>query len=287
VRRCLDEGDKSEGTMGTTEIQSLERAFDVMDCFQDSQPELGVREIARQLGLHPSTVGRILTTLHSLGVLTQNKETRLYRMGPKVLKWSSVYTRNLDLQTGARPFMEDLQRLTEETISLDIPNGATRICIERIVSHHNLRWVKQLGEVMPFYASASGRVLLSLLPSEERDEILKHMKFERLTPHTTTNPVQFREELELTKRRGYAVSESERVEGVCCVAAPIFGTAGGILGALTVSGPSTRFSEDRIRDHARLLIKTTSEISQAMGYVPRGQDEELPRPTASHLELHA
>lgn len=260
--------------MGTAEIQSLERAFDVMDCFKDSQPELGVREIARQLDLHPSTVGRLLTTLNSHGVLTQDRETRLYRMGPKVLKWSSVYTRNLDLQTEARPFMVDLQRLTEETVSLDIPSGPTRICIERIVSQHNLRWVKQLGEVMPFYASASGRVLMSFLPGEQRERILKHMKFEPLTPHTTTDPALFREELELTKRRGYAISESERVVGVCCVAAPIFGASAGILGALTVSGPSTRFSESRIRDHAELLIKTTREISQAMGYIARAQDEE-------------
>jgi len=272
--------------MATTEIQSLERAFGVMDCFQDSQPELGVREIARQLYLHPSTVGRILTTLSSLGALTQNKETRLYRMGPKVLKWSSTYTRNLDLQTEARPFMEALQRITEETISLDIPNGETRICIERIVSQHNLRWVKQLGEVMPFYASASGRVLLSFFPSEERDRILRHTKFERLTPHTTTDPKQFRHELELTKRRGYAVSESERVEGVCCVAAPVFGVGGGILGALTVSGPSTRFSESRIQDYAELLVQTTAKISQAMGYVPLASEEELPVAAASHRGHH-
>lgn len=261
--------------MGTIEIQSLERAFAILDCFNDSQPDLGVREIARQIDLHPSTVGRILTTLNSLGVLTQDKETRRYRMGPKVLKWSSVYTSNLDLQTEARPYMQELHRITEETISLDIPNGQTRICIERIESPQNLRWVKQLGEIMPFYASASGRILLSFLPSDEKNLILKSMNFEQLTPYTTTDPNIFFEELELTKKRGYAVSESERVEGVSCVAAPIFGVKGVILGALTVSGPSTRFSEQKIQEHAELLKKTTQQISQAMGYLPSESKEEL------------
>jgi IclR family transcriptional regulator, KDG regulon repressor len=264
--------------------ESRGRLCDILDCFRDSQPELGVREIARQIELHPSTVGRILTTLNSLGVLTQDKETRRYRMGPKVLKWSSVYTSNLDLQTETRPYMQELQRITEETISLDIPNGQTRICIERIESPQNLRWVKQLGEIMPFYASASGRILLSFLPSKEKDEIIKNMTFEQLTPYTTTDPIIFCEELELTKKRGYAVSQSERVEGVSCVAAPIFGVKGEMLGALTVSGLSTRFSEQKIHEYAELLMKTTQQISQAMGYIPSESKEELFFPSELQLE---
>ena len=270
--------------MSTSEIQSLERAFAILDCFQDSQPELGVREIARQLGLHPSTVGRILTTLNSLGVLNQDKETRRYRMGPKVLKWSSVYTRNVDLQAEARPYMQELQRITEETISLDIPNGQTRICIERIESPQKLRWVKQLGEIMPFFASASGRILLSFMSPKEKNEILENMTFEQLTPYTTTDPNSFYEELELTKSRGYAVSESERVEGVSCVAAPIFGVQGEILGALTISGPSTRFSEQKIQEHAELLMKTTLQISQAMGNHLSESKEEFFTPAELKIE---
>ena len=261
--------------MSTTEIQSLERAFAILDCFQDSQPELGVREIARQLELHPSTVGRILATLNSLGVLNQDKESRRYRMGPRVLKWSSVFASNVDLQTEARPYMQELQRITEETISLDISNGQNRICIERIESPQNLRWVKQLGEIKPFYASASGRVLLTFMSPEEKNEILENMTFEQLTPYTTTDPNVFCEELELTRSRGYAVSKSERVEGVSCVAAPIFGAKGEILGAITISGPSTRFSADKIQEHAELLMKTTKQISQAMGSYLSESKEEL------------
>jgi len=269
--------------LSKTEIQSLERAFAILDCFQDSQPDLGVREIARQLDLHPSTVGRILTTLNSLGILNQDKGTRRYRIGPKVLKWCSAFTSNLDLQTEARPYMQELQRITEETISLDIPNGQTRICIERLESPKSLRWVKQLGEIMPFYASASGRILLTFMPPEQKKEILENMDFEQLTPYTTTDLELFHEELELTKSRGYAISKSERVEGVSCVAAPIFGVKGTILGALTISGPSTRFSEEKIQEHAELLIEITNQISQAMGnQLFKSKDEML---SASKLLL--
>jgi DNA-binding IclR family transcriptional regulator len=119
---------------------------------------------------------------------------------------------------------------------------------------------------------------------EKKNEILKNMTFEQLTPHTTTDPDLFYEELELTKHRGYAVSESERVEGVSCVAAPIFGVKGEILGALTISGPSTRFSEQKIKEHAEVLMKITQQISQSMGSHLSETKEELFSPSKLPLE---
>ena len=251
--------------MPTSETQSLHRAVAVLDCFQENQPELGVREIARKLELHPSTVGRILSTLTSLEILTQDQDSRRYRMGTKVLKWSAVYTSSMDLRVVARPFMQELCKLTEETISLDIPDGQTRLCIERMESPHKLRWVKQLGERMPFFASASGRTLLAFMDAKERDSILKITPFKQLTPYTTTDRDVFNQELNLTRTRGYAVSVSERVEGVSCVAAPLFDVNEKIIGAVTISGPSTRLSEQKISEYAELLTRTTEKISQAMG----------------------
>jgi len=251
--------------MPTTETQSIHRAIAILDCFHESQPELGVREIARQLELHPSTVGRMLTTLTTLGILAQDKETHRYRMGSKVLKWGAVYMGNMDLRVIARSYMQELQKTTEETISLDILDGWTRLCVERIESPQQLRWVKKLGERMPFYASASGRALLSFMTPSERNAILATMHFEQLTPNTTTDPKIFEQELELTRERGYAVSEGERVEGVSCVAAPVFDATDKIIGAVTISGPSTRFSKQKIQQYGDLLLRTTAQISAAMG----------------------
>jgi IclR family KDG regulon transcriptional repressor len=252
--------------MGTTETQSLHRAIAILDCFRDIQPQLGVREIARQLELHPSTVGRLLATLTSQGILNQDKETHRYRMGSKVLKWSSVYMSNVDLRTETRPFLEELHRVTQETVHLDIPDGVSRICIDRIESPHRLRWVAQIGERMPYYASASGKVMLAFMPLQQQKTIVKGTTMERLTLHTTTDPKVLFQELEVIKKRGYAVSEGERVEGVSCVAAPIFEPAGKIIGGITISGPMTRFSEQKIKEYAKLLMRATRELSKSMGY---------------------
>ena len=252
--------------MGTTETQSLHRAIAVLDCFRDIQPQLGVREIARQLELHPSTVGRILTTLTSLGILNQDKETHRYRMGSKVLKWSSVYMSNVDLRVEARPYMEELHRVTQETVHLDIPDGVTRICIDRIESPHRLRWVAHIGERKPYYASASGKVMLAFMPLQQQKAIVKSTTMERLTPNTTTDPKVLFQELESIKKSGYAISEGERVEGVSCVAAPIFEPAGKVIGGITISGPMTRFSEQKIKEYAKLLMRVTGQLSASMGY---------------------
>jgi DNA-binding IclR family transcriptional regulator len=93
--------------MGTTETQSLHRAIAILDCFRDIQPQLGVREIARQLELHPSTVGRMLATLTSLGILNQDPETHRYRWIK--VKWSSVYISNV-ISIEARPYLEELHQ---------------------------------------------------------------------------------------------------------------------------------------------------------------------------------
>ncbi|HLA87374.1 MAG TPA: IclR family transcriptional regulator [Anaerolineales bacterium] len=254
-------------TTPINETQSIHRAIAILDCFRDIQPQLGVREIARQLELHPSTVGRMLTTLTSLEILTQDKETHRYRMGSKVLKWSSVYISSVDLRVEARPYMEELHRATQETVHLDIPDGVTRICIERIESPHRLRWVARIGERMPYYASASGKVLLSFMPLEQQKAILKSTPLEKLTANTTTDPKVLSQELELIRKHGYAISEGERVEGVSCVAAPIFETAGKIIGAITISGPTARFSEQKIKEYAKLLMRATVQLSTSMGHL--------------------
>jgi DNA-binding IclR family transcriptional regulator len=252
--------------MATTETQSLHRAIAILDCFRDIQPQLGVREIARQLDLHPSTVGRMLATLTSLGILNQDKETHRYRMGSKVLKWSSVYISNIDLRIEARPSLEELHRVTQETVHLDIPDGSSRICIDRIESPHRLRWVANIGERMPYYASASGKVMLAFMPLQQQKTIIKSTPMERLTPNTTTDPKALFQELDVIKKNGYALSEGERVEGVSCVAAPLFEPAGKVIGGITISGPMTRFSEQKIKEYAKLLMRVTRELSTSMGY---------------------
>lgn len=251
--------------MPANETQSLHRAIAILDCFGISQPELGVREIARQLELHPSTVGRMLTTMTSLGILTQDRDSHRYRMGSKVLSWSAVYMSNLDLRAEARPYMEGVYKETKETVSLYLLDGNTRVCIERLESPHTVRMVARVGERMPLYAGASGKTLLAFLPLDKREEILPKIQLERLTDKTIVDMHALQDELTLIQKRGYAISLGERVEGASSVAAPIFDAGNRVVAAMNISGPTTRFTKQKIQAYAELLVGATSRLSAAMG----------------------
>ncbi len=253
--------------MTISKIQSIDRAIAILDYFNPEHPDAGVREIARYLKLHPSTVGRMLATLTSLDILIQDDHTHRYKLGSKVLKWGAVYLGNLNLQNESRVFMEALREKTNETVSLYIPSGNERVLIERIDSTHFLRVITQVGERMPLYAGASGKVFLAFLPAEKREEVLETKRLERLTSQTIVNVEDLRKELGLIRKQGYAVSHGERVEGVSSVSAPIFNFRNRVIGAISISGPTARFSEERIAEFFDPLVKATHQISQAMGYV--------------------
>jgi IclR family KDG regulon transcriptional repressor len=251
--------------MPTSEIQSILRANAILDLFDINHPEMGVREIARRLNYHPSTVGRILVTLTSLGILTQNQSTQCYGMGSKVLKWGSVYLSNLDLQSITRPYMEELRQKTNETVSLYVPSGNERVLIERLESTHFIRVIAHVGQRMPLYAGASGKIFLAFLPLEKSEKILENMQIERLTSQTIVNIGDLRQELKLIRKRGYAISRGERVEGAYSVSAPLFDFRNQVVGAISISGPKIRFSDESMKKISELLVKATNQISLAMG----------------------
>ena len=251
--------------MPTNETQSIIRAIAILDLFDSEHPELGVREIARQVDYHPSTVGRILITLTTLGILSRDKSNHRYKMGAKVLKWGAVYLEGLNLQAITRPVMEELRLKTNETVSLYVPSEDERVLIERLESTHFIRVVAQVGQRMPLYAGASGKVFLSFLPPDKREKILKNMKIERLTSETIVDIAELRKQIKQIQENGFAVSRGERVEGAYSVSAPLFDFRNQVVGAISISGPTNRFSDEKIVEYSGLLVKATNQISKAMG----------------------
>jgi len=255
--------------MPANKTKSIDRAVAILDYFNRDHPEAGVREIARFLKLHPSTVGRILATLASSDILTQDETTHRYKLGSRVLKWGAVYLDNLDLQKETRPYLQSLRDKTNESVSLYVPSGNERVLIERMESNHFIRVIAQVGERMPLYAGSSGKVFLAFLPPEKREEFLETKRLERLTSQTIMDIDALSKELVQIRKTGYAISHGERVEGASSVSAPIFNFRNQIIGAISISGPTTRFSEDRIKEFIDPLVKATQQISQAMGYAPK------------------
>jgi IclR family transcriptional regulator, KDG regulon repressor len=252
--------------MPSSGSQTLVRGISILDCFSPDTTELGVREAARRLGLSRSTVGRLLTTMHTAGILSQIPTTGAYALGPKVLAWASAYTYTLDVRAKALPALKELHRLTRESVTLYILDGDERVCVERIESPEHIRVFVRLGERMPLHAGASGKVFLAFLPAERREELLKSIRLSRLTPNTIVKRTQLARELATIRKQGYAVSVGERVLGAASVAAPIYGAGGNLVAALNITGPMPRVTDAKLSEYVPLVVKASAQISREMGY---------------------
>ena len=169
--------------MTTNRVQTLDRTVAILDCFSLDKPTLGVREVARETRLSPSSVGRIMAYMKEIGILNQDSESHLYMMGSKVLAWAGIYTVTSDVRTIALPVMVRLQEQTRETISLYILEGNERVCVERLESPETVRIVARIGRRIPLYAGSAGKVFLAFLSEKRREMILQEPADRRDVTH--------------------------------------------------------------------------------------------------------
>lgn len=244
----------------------LSRAVSILDCFNQDQTEIGVRQAARMVNLSTSATGRLMASLKTLGILSQNPESKAYSLGPRVLTWAGVYSASLDLRKRALPYMEELFVSTNETISLYILQGNDRICVERLESAQTVRIVARVGRKLPLYAGSAGKVLLAFLPADRLREILPNLELLPLTPNTTPDRQKLEEELIKIRQQGYSISHGEWISDASGIATPIFDQFCEPIGAISISGPTQRFSDQTIERFTPSIMHAAKEISRDMGY---------------------
>lgn len=251
--------------MPAEQMQTLNRAIAVLDCFSQEQAELGVREIARMVNLSSSAAGRLLAALKELGVLSQNPDTRAYSMGPRVLSWAGIYNSTMDIRNRTIRAIEGLHESTRETVSLYILEGDERVCIERLESPQGVRIVARLGRRLPLYAGSGGKAMLAFLPPERQEKILFSSPLVPLTNKTITNPTDMLREIEIVRERGFAISFGEWIEDAAGVAAPIFNQQGEVIAALSISGPIQRFGPENVEKYSIEVKRVAEQISVSLG----------------------
>lgn len=247
--------------------QTLHRIVRILDCFTQDRPELGVREVARLVELSSSATGRLMVAMKDLGILNQNPASKSYSVGTRMLTWAGIYLSTSDIRNVAYPYLQELHQSSQETISLYILEGSERVCIERLESTQNVRFVApRIGRRLPLHAGSAGKVLLAYLDDCRREEILSAGGLSRLTEKTIVDPDVMRAELIKIKQDGYAISNGEWILDAAGIAAPIFDRGGNVQAALTISGPAQRFTPDVYPDYVEQVVRVARLISQALGY---------------------
>jgi DNA-binding IclR family transcriptional regulator len=246
-------------------ILAIERATDVLALFADSdETTLGVTEIAQALGLSKAVVYRILSSFRAKGFVDLDEATRRYSLGPRSLHLGLAYMNRTDVPRIARPELERLSKATDETATLSLRTGRTRVYVDQVTPDRDVKMVVQLGLQVPLHAGASSKAFLAFLDPEEQQGYLSR-PLDKLTRLTITSPRGLRKELGEIRQRGYATSFGERMEGAGSVAAPVVGHDGHPAAVISVCGPVERFRSEA-EEAARVLLESTGRLSRQLGH---------------------
>ncbi|MDX6744366.1 IclR family transcriptional regulator [Actinocorallia sp. A-T 12471] len=266
-RTASKTGDEPEGQ--SRSIAAVERAMDVLLLFgRSTRPDLGVTEIATELGLTKAAVHRILTALRSKELITVDPVTRRYALGHAAISLGRAYMARMDLRAMVGPELRLLSRQTGETATLSVRRGDTRMYVDQAVPNQELRMEVSLGIPYPLHAGSSSKAFLAFLDEAEVSGYLARHPLNALTDKTIVSEEYLRAELANIRRRGYATSLGERQEGAGSIAAPVFDHDGRVLAVLSVSGPATRF-KSHMKEYAPLLIAAASRVSAQLGFPER------------------
>ena len=247
---------------------SVEKAIDVLFCFDLKHPQLRLVDISQRLGLHKSTVHRLLSLLKKKGLVVADATSQLYSLGPALVELAWVVLRQQDLRAVCRLPMEDLRRATNETVSLHVRMADRRVCVEELESDQEVKFSESLGLAAPVHVGAPGKALLAFLPQDELERLLPTLSLTPITPETITDVEALRADIGATRARGYAMSIGERSSWAAAVAAPIFDRRGWPIAALSVSGPTQRLAAGGLKELGGQVVKVAQQISTTLGYTP-------------------
>lgn len=245
----------------TAPVKSLARAMRILDCFTEANPTWRVTELAQHLGMPKSTVSNILTTFQALGYVKQGDDGR-YRLGLRLFELGFVVRHGLGLRGHVLPILEELQQETQQIVYLTVPRNGQVLYLEAVFPVKRLIHYSIAGRTGPMHCTGVGKAMLAYLPPAEVEAIIAAWGLPRFTPKTITTPEALAAELEETRKRGYAIDRGEHSAGVACVATPILGPGGRLLGAVSTSGPPFHFTPERITRYAAALQRACSEIAR-------------------------
>lgn len=234
-------------------IRSLARGLELLDCFDEEHLTLSLTDFANRTGLSVSTISRILQTLVKMGYLNREID-RKYTLGNQVFRLMRVLSNSSNLRATARPILENLRDIFNETASLYVVRDDMRVCLESVESTQALYRSVQVGELLPLYRGAVGYMLLAWLPHQQRTRIAKE--------HPHLSEAMFSD----IRKAGYVINDGIHEPGVFAIAAPVFNAQGVNLGAIAVSGPSFRINEATRRELIEAIQIYSKLISKAQGY---------------------
>ena len=237
-------------------IQTVSRALDLLEQFQESNAELGISDLSSRLKLQKNNVFRLVATLRARNYIEMNDLTGKYRLGLKTRVLGQAAVKQTDFMNHARPVLYNLKKLCRETCYFSVIKDSYTYYLGGVESDLPVRVAHRIGSSRPLHCTAAGKVLLAFLGQEEMIHLVHETELKRFTPRTITDPEVLRCELRTIAQQGYAVEDQEHDTGVMEIAAPVFDCNGTIVGALSISGPAMRINSAHLDNELVPLLRS-------------------------------
>jgi DNA-binding IclR family transcriptional regulator len=243
--------------------QSLDRALVLLGALAEGPRTLD--ELAERVAVHKTTVLRLLRTLEARRFV-QRDGTRHYRLGTALFDLAHRALEDRDVRRLVEPALRDLNATTGHTVHLASYEAGEVIYIDKYDSHHNVRMYSRIGKRAPLHCTAVAKVLVAALPDPERRQVAASIDYVRLTGNTITDADAYLAELVRVAERGFAVDNAEHEDFIHCIAAPVRGTGGVVLAAMSLSVPQVLLDLERLLDLVPDLRRATAVASAACGW---------------------
>ena len=260
--RYIDDDAEERQRVG---VQSLGRAFAILEEVARHRDGIGLAELSKRVGLHNSTTFHLAKTMVFLGYLRQEKDSKRYRIGRPLFVLAASALNEVEMVNLATPVLEELSRETGESSHFSVRMGDAVVVIARTGGPGAFQFADRVGVVRPAHCTALGKVILAALRDDQLENFLQHAELKPSTPKSITDRAALRREIAEVRRSGIAYDDGEFNAEVRCTAAPVRDFTGQVTGALGISGPIWRLSIQALQARAKIVQAAANRLSAKFG----------------------
>ena len=246
-------------------IQSLGRAFAIIEEVARHREGISLADLGRQVGLHNSTTFHLARTMVSLGYLRQEKDSKRYRVGRPLFALAASALDEIEMVNLATPLLEELSRDTGESGHFAIRMGDAVVVIARTSGPGAFQLTDRVGVVRPAHCTALGKIILASLRPDQLKRFIERVELKPSTEKSITSVPALTREIAEIKRTGIAFDDGEFNPEVRCIAVPVMNFTGQVIGALGISGPIWRLSNQTLQGHAKVIRAAANRLSIEFG----------------------
>jgi IclR family acetate operon transcriptional repressor len=248
-------------------VQSVDRALSILETLAEDDEGYRLSDLAVRTGLSASTVHRLLATLESRRFVQFDRAESKWHVGVRSFTVGASFARRRNFSTQAIPYLRKLRDLTRETANLAVVDDEYIIVLTRMESREIMRSLTQVGGRVAMVTSGVGKAVLATYSDEDVGAVIRHHGMPRLTEKSIVRPGDLFKELATIRKQGFAIDDEEASMGLRCIAAVVYNDCAEPLAAISVSGMTSRLTDERLPEIGQIVRDVAGELTRALGGV--------------------